>query len=200
MRREVFQTLERYGFRGNLFIYTSPYDPDYPRPLALAQSPRAHALGRGARAPRTRLAHRRPHRQPPQPVQPSRRGPRWRGAPRRAGPLQSRDRRESRLHPAGLRLHRHQLEQRSRGRGPQALSLRPPLDCGIRVRGGRQAHPLCRTGRFRTEPDEPDGGPPNSTRYITEHTDPHRLPSMELQALINDPHDFRAYLEGALEG
>ena len=52
----------------------------------------------------------------------------------------------------------------------------------------------------RPEPDEADGGPPNSARYITEHTDPHRLPSMELQALINDPDDFRAYLEGALEG
>ena len=39
MRREVFLTLERYGFKGNLFIYTSPYDPDYPRPLALAQIP-----------------------------------------------------------------------------------------------------------------------------------------------------------------
>ena len=50
-----------------------------------------------------------------------------------------------------------------------------------------------------SEPDEADGGPPNSTRYITEHTDPHRLPSMELQALINDPGAFRSYLEGALE-
>ena len=36
MRRKVFQTLERYGFKRNLFIYTSPYGPDYPRPLALA--------------------------------------------------------------------------------------------------------------------------------------------------------------------
>ena len=50
-----------------------------------------------------------------------------------------------------------------------------------------------------TEADEADGGPPNSTRYITEHTDPHRLPSMELQALINDHDAFRRYLEGALE-
>ena len=39
MRREVYDILERYGFKGNLFIYTSPYDPDYPRPLALAQVP-----------------------------------------------------------------------------------------------------------------------------------------------------------------
>ena len=39
IRREVFETLERHGFKGNLFTYTSPYDPDYPRPLALAQVP-----------------------------------------------------------------------------------------------------------------------------------------------------------------
>ena len=50
-----------------------------------------------------------------------------------------------------------------------------------------------------SEPDEADGGPPHSTRYITEDTDPHRLPSMELQALINDPDAFRSYLERALE-
>ena len=49
-----------------------------------------------------------------------------------------------------------------------------------------------------SEPDEADGGPPNSPHYITEHTDPHRLPSMDLQALINDPAAFRAYLKGAL--
>ena len=49
-----------------------------------------------------------------------------------------------------------------------------------------------------SEPDEADGDPPNSTRYITGHTGPHRLPSMEIQALINDPAAFRAYLEGAL--
>lgn len=48
-------------------------------------------------------------------------------------------------------------------------------------------------------PDEADGGPPNSARYITEDSDPYRLPSMELQELIHDPIAFRHYLEGALE-
>ena len=39
MRWEVYEALERYGYKGNLFIYTSPYDPSYDRPLALAQVP-----------------------------------------------------------------------------------------------------------------------------------------------------------------
>ena len=39
MRHQVYETLERYGFKGNLFVYTSPYDPEYRRPLALAEIP-----------------------------------------------------------------------------------------------------------------------------------------------------------------
>ena len=49
-------------------------------------------------------------------------------------------------------------------------------------------------------PDEADGGPPNSARYATEESDPYRLPSMEIQALLHEPAAFRSYLEGALEG
>jgi hypothetical protein len=45
--------------------------------------------------------------------------------------------------------------------------------------------------------DEDDGGPPFEARYITRQSDPYRLPSMDLQALINSPEAFRAYLEGA---
>jgi len=48
------------------------------------------------------------------------------------------------------------------------------------------------------QPDETDGGPPNASLYITKATDPYRLPSMELQALINSPGAFRSYLKGAL--
>jgi hypothetical protein len=48
-------------------------------------------------------------------------------------------------------------------------------------------------------PDEDDGGPPHEARYVTEGSDPYRLPSMELQALIHEPAAFRAYLEGALQ-
>ena len=39
MRHEVSNILDRYGFKGNLFIYTSPYDPTYDRPLSLPQTP-----------------------------------------------------------------------------------------------------------------------------------------------------------------
>lgn len=46
-------------------------------------------------------------------------------------------------------------------------------------------------------PDEGDGGPPEAARYITEHTHPYRLPSMEIQGLIYTFDAFRAYLEGA---
>jgi len=47
--------------------------------------------------------------------------------------------------------------------------------------------------------DEADGGPPFAARYITRETPAHRLPSMELQALIFEPAAFRGYLEGALQ-
>ena len=47
--------------------------------------------------------------------------------------------------------------------------------------------------------DEADGGPPHAARYITRDSDPYRLPSMEINALIFEPEAFRRYLEGALE-
>ncbi|MBI2191578.1 MAG: polysaccharide deacetylase family protein [Planctomycetes bacterium] len=45
-----------------------------------------------------------------------------------------------------------------------------------------------------TGPDEPDGGPPMDARYITEESNPYRLPSMEFQGLIHEPEAFRGYL------
>jgi hypothetical protein len=47
--------------------------------------------------------------------------------------------------------------------------------------------------------DEEDGGPPYAARYITERSDPYRLPSMELQRLLADPKAFRRYLEMAVQ-
>lgn len=47
--------------------------------------------------------------------------------------------------------------------------------------------------------DEPDGGPPCAARYITRQSHPYRLPSMELGYLIYDYDAFRNYLRGALE-
>lgn len=47
--------------------------------------------------------------------------------------------------------------------------------------------------------DEVDGGPPYAARYITEDSDPYRLPSMDLEYLIFEFDAFRRYLQGALE-
>lgn len=47
--------------------------------------------------------------------------------------------------------------------------------------------------------DEEDGGPPVAARYITRETHPYRLPSMELENLIFEYDAFRDYLKGALE-
>ena len=47
--------------------------------------------------------------------------------------------------------------------------------------------------------DEVDNGPPYSTRYITEETDPYKLPSMELDKLIHDYDAFKFYLCQALD-
>ena len=46
--------------------------------------------------------------------------------------------------------------------------------------------------------DEPDGGPPAAARYITRQSPPYRLPSMELQRLLYEPAAFRAYLEASV--
>lgn len=47
--------------------------------------------------------------------------------------------------------------------------------------------------------DEADGGPPQEARYITERTNPYRLPSMDLEYLIHGHDAFRRYLHGAIE-
>jgi peptidoglycan/xylan/chitin deacetylase (PgdA/CDA1 family) len=46
--------------------------------------------------------------------------------------------------------------------------------------------------------DETDGGPPLASRYITERTHTHRLPSMDFEYQIYEYGAFRGYLEGAL--
>jgi peptidoglycan/xylan/chitin deacetylase (PgdA/CDA1 family) len=46
--------------------------------------------------------------------------------------------------------------------------------------------------------NEADGGPPNSVRYITKETDPYKLPSMELEHFIFEYDAYRRYLEAAI--
>jgi peptidoglycan/xylan/chitin deacetylase (PgdA/CDA1 family) len=62
------------------------------------------------------------------------------------------------------------------------------------------------TGRIRYAdlvgvpgPDEEDGGPPVAARYITQDTDPYKLPSMDLEHLIYEHDSFQRCLESALE-
>jgi peptidoglycan/xylan/chitin deacetylase (PgdA/CDA1 family) len=45
---------------------------------------------------------------------------------------------------------------------------------------------------------EADGGPPPAARYITWETHPYRLPSMDLEYLLDEPEAFRRYLKDAL--
>ena len=47
--------------------------------------------------------------------------------------------------------------------------------------------------------DEDDGGPPSVARYITPHSDPYKLPSMDFEYLIYEYDPFRRYLEQALK-
>ena len=50
------------------------------------------------------------------------------------------------------------------------------------------------------EPNDADGGPPVSVRYITKESNPYRLPGMELQSsLIYELESFRRYFEEALD-
>jgi len=49
--------------------------------------------------------------------------------------------------------------------------------------------------------DEADGGPPMAARYITKQSHRYRLPSVEFQSkLMNKVEQFRRYLEGSFDG
>ena len=199
MRREVFQTLEKYGFKGNLFIHTSPYDSDYPRPLALAQVSE-HMPWSETRELRELGWHI--------------------GANTVSRPNLSNRAAED---PEGEVL-REELDRcnhvidENMGFVPQDFAFTATIwgsaaeaEVKKRYRFGRfwivgseyeaDGKPIRYAEPAGSwKPDEADGGSSNNTRDITERTDPHRLPSVELQALINDPGAFRSHLEGALDG
>ena len=197
MRYEVSVILDRYGFKGNLFIYTSPYDPTYDRPLALGQAPE-HMTWAEIRELMEAGWHI--------------------GAHTISHPNFSHLSQED---PSGEIL-RTELDRcnevlwENLGFVPKdfaftgtSWSIKAEQEVMARYRFGRlwivgseyeaDGKPI-RYAELAgsSEPDEADGGPPNSVRYITRDTNPYRLPSMELQGLINDPDAFRQYLEGAL--
>ena len=197
MRYEVYNILDRYGFKGNLFIYTSPYDPTYDRPLSIARTPEHmtwEEIGELVEAGWHIGAHTISHPN--------------------LSDLSLED-------PSGdiLRLELDRCNEvilENLGVVPKdfaftgtSWSSKAEQEVMARYRFGRlwivgsqyqaDGKPIRYADLVGSSgPDEADGGPPNSCRYITRKTNPYRLPSMELQSLINDPEAFRRYLEGAL--
>ncbi len=196
MRGQVFDTLERYGFKGNLFIYTSPYDQTYSRPLVVASSD--HMTWDQVRELRDAGWHI--------------------GAHTISHPNLSELSAED---PSGDIL-REELDRcnavikENLGFQPTdfaftgtSWSSQAEVEVKIRYRFGRlwfvgaeyqvDGNPMRVAELMRDPgPDEDDGGPPFAVRYITKDSDPYRLPSMELQSLIHHPDAFRRYLQGAL--
>ena len=197
IRHEVHGLLAKYGYVGNLFIYTRPYDDEFERDLPTGfptshmtwgELEEIHASG-------------------------------WNiGAHTVSHPNLSE---LSIMDPAGDSL-REELDRCNNtikdnlGFMPQDFAFTGTSWSSVaesevkkRYRFGRlwikgsEYHVDGKPVRYadlvgESGPDESDGGPPNTARYITEDSDPFRLPSMELQTLINSPDAFRAYLEGAL--
>ena len=69
---------------------------------------------------------------------------------------------------------------------------------------GNQYHADGKSVRYaelvdNIDPDESDGGPPLSARYIAKGTGHHKIPSMELEGLIYEYDAFRLYLEGSYQ-
>ena len=197
MRNEIFDTLSRYGFKGNLFIYTSPYDETYARPLSL---PHTAEHMTWAEIDELRKAG-------------------WHiGAHTISHPNLSELSQED---PSGdilrTELDRcNQVIHENLGFTPTdfaftgtSWSSMAEQEVMKRYRFGRlwivgseyqvDGKPMRYAELVGDpNPDEADSGPPFSARYITKETNPYRLPSMELQGLINHPDAFRQYLEGAL--
>ena len=197
MCEQVADILDRHGFKGNLFIYTSPYDLTYPRPLALAQTPEHMTWEQ---------------------IGELREGGWHIGAHTISHPNLS----ELSLEDPSGDVIREELDRcnevirQNLGFVPKdfaftgtSWSTQAEQEVTKRYRFGRLwivgSHYQVDGVPMRyadlvgaSGSDEEDGGPPSSARYITEDSNPYRLPSMELQGLINHPDAFRKYLEGAL--
>ncbi len=198
MRYEVREVLERYGFRGNLFIYTRPYEEGYGRQLPWDveyEHMTWDEIGELREAGWHIGAHTVSHPN--------------------LSDLSVED-------PTGAVL-RTELDRcnetilRNLGFTPRdfaftgtSWSSLAEQEVKKRYRFGRLwiigAQYMVDGSKMRyadlvgvAGPDEDDGGPPHEARYATEESDPYRLPSMEFQALIHEPAAFRSYLEGALQ-
>jgi len=199
MRYETHDTLAKYGYVGNLFIYTRPYDLDYDRDLPWPEPLPEHMTWDEIGELRDRGwsigAHTVSHPN--------------------LSELSVEDPTGERI---AIELDRcDDLIEHHLGFRPQDFAFTgtswssiAELEVKKRYRFGRlwiigseykaDGHPI-RYAELVGIPgdDEADGGPPMATRFITKDSDPYRLPSMEFQYLIYDPVDFRRYLEQALE-
>ena len=198
MRHEVRDVLHRYGYRGNLFIYTRPYEEVYERSLPWPvqyEHMTWDEIGELKQAGWHIGAHTVSHPN--------------------LSDLSVED-------PAGeilrMELDRcNETIQKNLGFVPRdfaftgtSWSSLAEQEVKKRYRFGRlwiigseysvDGEPVRYADLVGVEgPDEADGGPPHAARYITRDSDPYRLPAMEIQALIHEPDAFRRYLEGALE-
>lgn len=194
MRYEVNDVLDRYGFKGNLFVNTGPMGPNYHGKLHDKEWMTWEEVGQLVEMGWFIGAHTVNH------------------------PNLSKLSLED---PDGQKL-REELRQcdetieKELGIKPKAFAFTGTSFSTIaleevktRYRFGRlwitQAYYQVDGAKIRyadlvgvTGEDEPDGGPPQQARYIYRDSDPYLLPSMEFQALIYQPEDFRAYLEAAL--
>ena len=198
MRHGVNDVLASYGYTGNLFIYTSPYDPDYGRSLPWETANDAHMtwdeLGQLRAAGWHLGAHTISHPN--------------------LSDLAAEDE-DGAIIREELDRSNETIRQ-NLGFVPKDFAFTGTSWSSVAEREVKKRYRFGRLWIIGSEytadgktvryadlveasgPDEKDGGPPNSSRYITEDSDPYRLPSMELQELIHDPVAFRRYLEGAL--
>lgn len=197
MRREVFEALSRYGFKGNLFINTGPIDKLYNGDLPSGSDRtvmRWEEIGELMAAGWHIGAHTVTHPN--------------------LSKLSTED-------PTGEKI-RAELEgcnatlKKQLGITPKDFAY---TGTSFSTTAEREVSRLYRFGRlwiigskYQADgkevryadlvgvpgPDETDDGPPMAARYITKDTPAYRLPSMEIQALIHTEEAFRKYLEGAL--
>ena len=197
MRHDVLDTLAGYGYVGNLFIYTRPYDGSYDRDLPTG-FPTEHMtwqeLDEMREAGWSIGAHTVSHPD--------------------LSELSLED-------PSGDRL-RVELDrcnetiERNLGFVPRDFAFTGTSWSSLAEAEVKKRYRFGRLWIIGSEyqvggrpmryaelvgargPDRDDGGPPDSARYITRESDPYRLPAMELQRLIHSPEAFRAYLESSL--
>ena len=197
MRYEVKETLDKYGFNGNLFMYTRPYDDAYTRMLpweGVYEHMTWGEIGELNEAGWHIAAHTVSH---PNLSDLSLEDPTGDVLRTELDRCNETMKRNLGFTPKDFAftgtswssLAEEEVKKRYRFGRLWIISSQYMVD-------GNETRYADLVGS--NEPDEDDGGPPEETRYITEDSDPYRLPSMEIQALLHTPAAFRSYLEGAL--